>query len=181
MEYEKAIIYTRTGDNGTTSLAGGTRVAKNHPYVEAYGTLDELNSCIGMLALATTDGSTREQIERIENTIFSIGCYIAGAAKGESPVTTDTVARLEETIDRIEAALPPAGGFLLPGNTEGSARANLCRTVCRRAERRIIDIAGEIAIAAEVMAYINRLSDYFFLLQRQLNNGNEKKWEKPCK
>lgn len=178
---KKAIIYTRTGDSGTTSLAGGSRVAKNHPYVEAYGTIDELNSHIGLLAVAVTDEKIKEEIERIENNLFSIGGYIAAAGKAEPGITEESVASIEETIDRLEAALKPTKGFILPGSTESSARANVCRTVCRRAERRITDIAAEIAAAPEVMAYINRLSDYFFLLQRVLDSGIEKKWEKACK
>ena len=96
-------------------------------------------------------------------------------------ITEESVAGIEETIDRLEATLKPTKGFILPGSTESSARANVCRTVCRRAERRITDIAAEIAAAPEVMAYINRLSDYFFLLQRVLDSGIEKKWEKACK
>ena len=178
---KKAIIYTRTGDNGTTSLADGTRVAKSHPIVEAYGTLDELNSHIGLLVVSTTDKETKERLEEIENTIFSIGCYIAAHGKRDCPVTADSVTAFEQHIDSIEASLPPVGGFLLPGNTEASARANVCRTVCRRAERRLVDIAGNIAIEPHVMAYINRLSDYLFLLQRQLDRGEEKKWKNTCK
>ena len=178
---KKAIIYTRTGDNGTTSLADGTRVAKNHPLVEAYGTLDELNSHIGLLTVAVADEETKKILEEIENTIFSIGCYIAAHGKRECPVTADSVTAFEQHIDSIEASLPPVGGFLLPGNTEASARANVCRTICRRAERRLVDIAGNIAIEPHVMAYINRLSDYLFLLQRQLDRGEEKKWKNTCK
>ena len=178
---KKAIIYTRTGNNGTTSLADGTRVAKSHPIVEAYGTLDELNSHIGLLVVSTTDKETKERLEEIENTIFSIGCYIAAHGKRDCPVTADSVTAFEQHIDSIEASLPPVGGFLLPGNTEASARANVCRTVCRRAERRLVDIAGNIAIEPHVMAYINRLSDYLFLLQRQLDRGEEKKWKNTCK
>ena len=178
---KKAIIYTRTGDNGTTSLADGTRVAKSHPIVEAYGTLDELNSHIGLLVVSTTDKETKERLEEIENTIFSIGCYIAAHGKRDCPVTADDVTIFEQHIDSIEASQPPVGGFLLPGNTEASARANVCRTICRRAERRLVDIAGNIAIEPHVMAYINRLSDYLFLLQRQLDRGEEKKWKNTCK
>lgn len=181
METKKATIYTATGDNGTTSLIGGTRVVKNHPRVEAYGTLDELNAHLGLLVAAIEDAETIAFIEEIENNILTIGCELACEGKEMPAVAQDKVKRLEKAIDNLEASLPSMHDFILPSNNEASARANLCRTVCRRAERTMVAVKENGEVPLESMVYINRLSDYLFLLQRFLHNGNEKKWEKPCK
>ena len=181
MENKKATIYTATGDNGTTSLIGGTRVSKNHPRVEAYGTLDELNAHLGILAAAVEDEETIVFIEEIENNILTIGCELACEGKEMPTVAQEKTRRLEKEIDKLEASLPPMHDFILPGGGEAAARANLCRTVCRRAERAMVTVNGICQVPQESMVYINRLSDYLFLLQRFLHNGTEKKWEKPCK
>ncbi len=178
---EKATIYTGTGDSGTTSLADGTRVAKDCLLVESYGTLDELNAHIGLLEAAVDISKTREMLACIENSIFSIGCHIAAKGKSQCPVTAESIASIEQAIDTVQATLPAIRSFLPPPGNEAAARANVCRTICRRAERRLTTLQKEVHIEQTVMAYINRLSDYFFLLQRQLTEGEEKKWEKPCK
>lgn len=181
MENKKATIYTATGDNGTTSLIGGTRVSKNHPRVEAYGTLDELNAHLGMLAAIIKDAETVDFIEEIENNILTIGCGLACEGKEMPTVAHEKSKRLEKEIDDLEASLPPMHEFILPGGGEAAARANLCRTVCRRAERAMTTVKEQSEVPQESMIYINRLSDYLFLLQRKLHDGKEKKWQKPCK
>ena len=176
----KARIYTRTGDNGTTSLAGGMRVAKNCQRVEAYGTLDELNAHLGMLAVAIEDEHTAGIIEKIESQIMSIGSILA-TDNSNTAIDKKHICMLEKEIDTLEATLPPLNSFIMPGGNEAAARTNLCRTVCRRAEREIVTLGEETHIDSNIIAYINRLSDYLFLLQRQLLGCAEKKWENPCR
>lgn len=178
---KKATIYTCTGDSGNTSLAGGTRVAKNHPRVEAYGTLDELNAHLGLLAASIENAATIGFIEAIENTIFTIGSHLANENDQESPVNESDIEKLEREIDTISASLPPLKSFILPANSEQAARANVCRTICRRAERVMVTLDKECTICPCAMVYMNRLSDYLFVLQRQLMDGKEKMWQKPCK
>ena len=178
---KKACIYTCTGDSGNTSLAGDTRVAKNHPRVEAYGTLDELNAHLGLLAASIDNAATIGFIEAIENSIFTIGCHLANENDQESPVNESDIERLEREIDTISASLPPLKSFILPANSEQAARANVCRTICRRAERVMVTLGKECTICPCAMVYMNRLSDYLFVLQRQLMDGKEKMWQKPCK
>lgn len=178
---KKATIYTCTGDSGNTSLAGGTRVAKNHPRVEAYGTLDELNAHLGLLAASIDNAATIGFIEAIENSIFTIGCHLANENNQESPVNESDIEKLEREIDTISSSLPPLKSFILPANSEQAARANVCRTICRRAERVMVTLGKECTICPRAMIYMNRLSDYLFVLQRQLMDGKEKMWQKPCK
>lgn len=178
---KKACIYTCTGDSGNTSFAGGTRVAKNHPRVEAYGTLDELNAHLGLLAASIDNASTIGFIEGIENCIFTIGCHLANENNQESPVNESDIEKLEREIDTISASLPPLKSFILPANSEQAARANVCRTICRRAERVMVTLGKECTICPRAMVYMNRLSDYLFVLQRQQMDGKEKMWQKPCK
>lgn len=178
---KKAVIYTRTGDEGTTSLIGNTRVRKNHPRVEAYGTLDELNAHLGLLSIAVDDCGTRAFIEQIENQIITLGSYLATDRECECTIGTEETQTLERAIDRLEAELPPMHEFILPGGTEAAARANLCRTVCRRAERAIVTLQESCNVDSKALVFTNRLSDYLFLLQRKLAEGTEKKWQKPCR
>ena len=178
---KKATIYTRTGDSGTTSLCGGTRVAKDHPRVEAYGTLDELNAHLGLLAASLDNAATICFIENIENTIFNIGCHLANESCQESPVCESDIEKIEKEIDTISATLPPLKSFILPAGSEQAARANVCRTICRRAERQMTTLGREHNVAPLAMVYVNRLSDYLFMLQRQLLDGKEKLWQKACK
>ena len=178
---KKATIYTRTGDSGTTSLCGGTRVAKDHPRVEAYGTLDELNAHLGLLAASLDNAATIGFIENIENTIFNIGCHLANESCQESPVCESDIEKIEKEIDTISATLPPLKSFILPAGSEQAARANVCRTICRRAERQMTTLGREHNVAPLAMVYVNRLSDYLFMLQRQLLGGKEKLWQKACK
>lgn len=177
---KKATIYTGTGDSGTTSLIGGTRVPKDHIRVEAYGTLDELNAYLGMLLVAAGEKCPATWIERIESNLLAIGSYLATDGEASCPIAEDEIEALERMIDMLEAELPPMHKFILPGGNEAAARANVCRTVCRRAERIIISLSREIGISPVILVYINRLSDYLFLLQRLFLDGKEKIWEKHC-
>ena len=177
---KKATIYTGTGDSGTTSLIGGKRVAKDNIRVQAYGTIDELNAHLGLLVVSLNDDQTKQFIEQVEHNMLTIGCNLAGGEERYT-LTEEDITTLQETIDKLEASLPAMHEFIIPGGTEAAARANLCRTVCRRAEREIVGLQKECEVPQNILVYINRLSDYLFLLQRQLLCGNEKKWEKPCK
>ena len=178
---KKATIYTGTGDNGTTSLCGGTRVGKDHPRVETYGTLDELNAHLGLLAASLNDNRAIELIEGIENCVFTIGCHLANEKSQECPICDSDIEKLEKEIDAISASLPPLKSFILPAGSEQAARANVCRTICRRAERQMTSLGREHNVAPLAMVYVNRLSDYLFMLQRQLLGGKEKIWQKACK
>lgn len=174
---KKSAVYTRTGDTGTTTLAGGKRVAKDHPRVETYGSIDELNAHVGLLATSMRNHSQHATLETIMNNLFTIGSYFA-CEDAVCMVPDCAAEQLEKEIDTIDSLLTPIHAFLLPGSNEASARANMCRTVCRRIERRIVALAAETEIPQQIYTYINRLSDYFFVLSRLLDNGAEKKWEK---
>ena len=177
---KKATVYTRKGDNGTTTIIGGKQLDKDHARIEAYGTIDELNAHIGFLAAAMDCADEVAFLEDIESRLFSIGSHLATAGKAGAPVSEADIRQIEEAMDTLEEKLPRIDSFLLPPNCEIGARANICRTICRRAERQIASIDAEYK-SQEAMVYMNRLSDYFFLLQRALCDGKEKKWQKPCK
>jgi cob(I)alamin adenosyltransferase len=175
-------IYTGSGDRGKTSLFSGERVAKSHARIEAYGDLDELNSVIGALAASLDEplSAVVGELESIQSALFHIGAWLAtapGAAAAESltPLDPERAAGLEAAIDRIDAELPALSGFILPGGHLSSAWAHIARTVCRRAERRLVRLASEDADPdasgqlARGMVYLNRLSDYFFVLARHIN------------
>ena len=169
-------LYTRTGDSGTTSLVGGQRIAKTHIRLEAYGTVDELNSHIGLLISLITDDADRALLTEVQNLLFSIGSMLATdtSARDYRPgryVTNDDVTMLENAIDAAEEGLPGWRGFILPGGTTAAAQAHVCRTVCRRAERRIYALAAEADVDAQLLAYMNRLSDYFFALAKKINHS----------
>lgn len=172
---KKSILYTRTGDTGMTSLVGGQRVRKNSARLESYGTIDELNAQIGLLATYTGE-EDRQQLIDIQSKLFVVGSYLATDTtqrelREQSIVTEEMVTQLEHTIDLLDASLPPLRLFILPGGTRGASVAHVCRTVCRRAERRILALQEELGfpLDPQVLAYVNRLSDYFFALSRKLN------------
>ncbi|MDR2120963.1 MAG: cob(I)yrinic acid a,c-diamide adenosyltransferase [Tannerella sp.] len=179
---KKSFLYTGGGDNGMTSLVGGARVPKTHPRIEAYGTLDELNSFIGWLAAETGDDDTREILQHIQHRLFRIGAYLATETEGaESGISTEAVGQLEEAIDRIDGALPRMKGFVLPGGCPEAALAHVCRTVCRRAERLIYTLSETATVDHAILVYINRLSDLLFALARhecRIRNREEIIWKK---
>ena len=169
-------LYTRTGDTGMTSLVGGQRVPKTHTRLEAYGTIDELNSHIGLLISLLTDDDDRERLTDVQNLLFSIGSMLATdtTERDYRPgrfVTEEDITAMERAIDNAEEGLPGWRGFILPGGTTAAAQAHVCRTVCRRAERRIYALAAEVDVDALLLAYVNRLSDYFFALAKKINHS----------
>ena len=179
----KSKVYTLTGDKGTTALVGGKRVAKDDTRVEAYGTIDELNSFIGLLAHNSKLDlpGMHEFIYKMQNKLFNIGAYLA--TDSNDPVkglSDDDVHEIERHIDEMDEQLPPAGAFLLPGGTRLSALCDICRTVTRRAERRVVSLAREAAVDPLVLSYLNRLSDFFYIFARFNNVTNqveERKWD----
>lgn len=167
-------IYTKTGDEGMTSLVGGCRVPKDCVRLEAYGTVDELNSVLGWMMTAMSDEKARNAVQECQHVLFGIGSVLASqdeeTARKMQGVTQEDVARLEQQMDEWERELPRRNGFVLPGGVEAAARAHICRTVCRRAERRIFALAEEAYVPCEVVKYINRLSDFLFVLALHENN-----------
>lgn len=169
-------IYTRSGDEGVTGLGDGSRVSKESARVEAYGTVDELNSVLGML-LATAEFADRSVIERISNDLFDVGAdlCVPGHPNEDSTqalrVTAKQVDWLERAIDSFNEALEPLDSFVLPGGNPSAAWLHLARTVCRRAERRVVTLARQEAVNPEALKYLNRLSDLLFVLARSANDG----------
>lgn len=165
------MIYTKTGDKGTTSLASGERVAKTDVRIEAYGTVDELNSFIGWLRVVAES----EQLAWIQNKLFNLGALLS-AAPGEW-IKEEDVMQLEQWIDAMQAVVPAQRAFVLPAGGESVCRCHVCRTICRRAERRMLEAqSDEIALK-----FVNRLSDYLFVLSRFLGYQNDEKeaiWHK---
>ena len=180
------MIYTKTGDKGTTSLANGDRVAKTDVRIEAYGTVDELNSWIGLLRVQIglqTDGEQKaerfakvgEQLEWIQNKLFNLGAMLS-AAPGEWIEEAD-VTQLERWIDAMQAVVPAQRAFVLPAGGEAVSRCHVCRTICRRAERRMLEAQSD----ERALKWINRLSDYLFVLARYVGYQNDEKeavWHK---
>jgi cob(I)alamin adenosyltransferase len=172
-------IYTRLGDDGETHLGDMSRVPKTHPRIEAYGTVDELNAQLGA-ALATTDLGERFAgfVARIQNDLFDVGADISVPHGGDrtrlrlSPTQTEW---LEQACDEVNATLAPLRSFVIPGGSPAAAQLHVCRTVCRRAERRTIDCGD--AVNPECVRYLNRLSDLLFILARAANAGDEPLWE----
>lgn len=182
---KKSLLYTRTGDSGTTSLVNGTRVAKNSPRVNAYGTIDELNAQIGLLQaqISFLDNFVYDTLLRINNLLFNIGAYLADGSEGAVPMLTDDdVTALEHAIDTLDSMVPPLKQFVLPGGSVGASQAHVARTICRRAEREILTLSDTGAVVSElVTTYINRLSDYLFILARYVNHATgtpELTWRK---
>jgi cob(I)alamin adenosyltransferase len=180
-------VYTRTGDSGTTSLVGGTRIDKDNARLEAYGTVDELNSWLGLLdSSEAIPQPAHATLLRAMNLLFDIGASLATEEDSKwQPVPFPAAATeaLEADIDAFEASLPRHNRFILPGGHPDAARANIARTVARRAERRIISLGRDVAVDPEIVRFINRLSDYLFVLSRAINNFNsadEIFWEKTC-
>lgn len=172
-------IYTKTGDKGTTSLVGGTRVPKTHIRLEAYGTVDELNSNLGLLITYLLDGKDKDFLQQVQDRLFAVGSHLATdrekmELKEASIISSEQVEMVEREIDRLDTLLPPLSAFILPGGSRGAALCHVCRTVCRRAERRILALAEQVEISSELLAYVNRLSDYLFVLSRKMNQDDKK-------
>lgn len=176
-------IYTKTGDKGETSLFGGARLPKNHVRIEAYGTVDELNAHIGYLFELISDAQSRDTLETIQNKLFNIGSVLAtdpGKDFDLPGVTEKDVHLLETAIDTMETGLPELKQFVLPSGHAEGAYAHVCRTVCRRAERRVVHLAQDEDVDVAIVTYLNRLSDYLFVLARhliRLHGGEETTWD----
>ena len=167
-------IYTKTGDTGETGLYGGTRVPKDSIRVEAYGTIDEINACVGLAKSQIQDEEVRVILYRIQNELFDLGADLATMdthRKSESfRITSDLTAALEREVDRSQVELSPLRHFILPGGCSGSAALHLARTVCRRGERCIVSLAKTEVVNPEILRYLNRLSDLLFVLARLVNH-----------
>ena len=172
-------IYTRLGDGGETHLGDMSRVPKTHPRIEAYGTLDELNAQLGVTLAA--DGLPERiaaYLHRVQNDLFDVGADISvphGGDRERLRVIPEQTAWLERACDEVNAELEPLKSFVLPGGTPAAAQLHVCRTVCRRAERRAVDCGDELN--PECVRYLNRLSDLLFILARAANDGTEPLWE----
>ena len=190
-------VYTRNGDTGQTSLVGGVRINKSDIRLETYGTVDELNSQMGLLAAMIAEKSEpgsaleaeRENIINIQGNLFIVGSYLA-TDQSQTPLypyamlPEGETEKLEQAIDSLNAQLPEPQGFVLPGGTTAAAQAHVCRTVCRRAERHIAALAETAIVGPEIMQYINRLSDYLFVLAKIINFNMQQSeiiWKKACK
>ncbi len=165
-------IYTKTGDEGTTALIGGARVSKSHERVEAYGTVDELNAYLGLIRDLEVNSQRKEILYHIQNELFVIGAMLAtdpGHRKGKIPtLKEEQVEALEKAIDQMEAELPPMHHFILPGGHPSVSYCHLARCVCRRAERSVVRLHDKERIEPVVIIYLNRLSDYLFVLARKV-------------
>lgn len=169
-------IYTRTGDQGETDLLGGIRVAKDDLVLEVCGTLDELNALIGLARCEPLPNGGDSLLQHIQRRLFDLGGEVMGipAGAGRAAVGSQDVETIETEIDQRQASLPSLGCFILPTGNRGAATIQLVRTVCRRAERRMVSLRRDRpnAVSAEGIAYLNRLSDLFFVLAREANAGD---------
>jgi len=166
-------VYTRTGDDGTTGLIGGTRVKKYDLRLEAYGTVDELNSWIGLIRSQDINSDDIHDLIEIQNKLFVIGALLAtdtSIVERQEHLTCcgDDILFLEKRMDQILDGLPPLTNFLLPGGSNAVSYCHLARTVCRRAERRTYQLSAETQVSEEVLKYLNRLSDYLYVLSRKV-------------
>lgn len=182
-------VYTKTGDKGETSIIGGIRVKKSCERLEAYGTVDELSSHLGLLAAILPDGEDKALVIRIQNNLFNV-CTNLATDKSQTPLYDSAkladgeIELLEQEVDKIMKLLPERQGFILPGGTQAAAQAHVCRTVCRRAERRIVALSEVAQISPETQQYVNRLSDYLFVLAKKINFNagvSEILWQNVCK
>ncbi len=163
-------IYTRTGDDGTTGLGDGSRTQKDSMRVEAYGTVDELNSAVGVLIAAAEDADLNSVLLDVQHDLFDLGGELC--MPGTELIGDRHIDRLERELDRLNADLPPLKDFILPGGSVPAAQAHLARTICRRAERRVIALARHEAVHEPVIRYLNRLSDLMFVIARTIARGS---------
>ena len=182
-------VYTRTGDKGMTSLVGGVRIKKSDVRLEAYGTVDELSAQLGVLAAMLPEGDDRSNVIRVQNNLFNVCTHLA-TDQSQTPLYPSAhlaegeIDFLEQEVDRMMALLPDRQGFVLPGGTLAASQAHVARTVCGRAERRIAALAEVAEVGEEVQQYVNRLSDYLFVLAKIINfNSGQQEilWQNACK
>lgn len=181
MGHRLSKIYTRTGDDGTTGLGDGGRIDKDHPRMQAIGSVDELNSVVGMLiAELEDDDAAVPPLTEIQHHLFNLGGELS--IPGYSMISAEHVAALEQTLDHFNEELPPLKNFILPGGSRGAAVCHLARAVCRRAERDLVALGRDVQINLAGRHYVNRLSDFLFVLARVLarrNGGQEVLWQQP--
>lgn len=179
-------IYTRTGDSGETGLFGGGRVPKDNVRVEAYGAVDELNAVVGVAIAELTDDVTAGRLKRVQSDLFTLGAHLATpraesrAASHLPPLPDDRLAEMEQWIDECDEELPPLRVFILPGGGAAAAALHHARTVCRRAERRVVTLAREQEVPGSVVVYLNRLSDLLFAFARLITHRTgmpDERWE----
>ena len=171
-------IYTRTGDNGTTGLGDGSRVEKDSLRVETFGTIDELNSHIGVVLSLSLPDKVRSCLAKVQHELFDLGGELC--LPGQMMVLEPWVTRLEKELDEFNDELPALKEFILPGGSADAAACHVARTVCRRAERRLVELAGEEAVNPVTLGYLNRLSDLLFVIARTLaraSGGKEILWQ----
>jgi cob(I)alamin adenosyltransferase len=181
-------IYTKTGDQGDTGLFGGPRVSKDSPRIDAYGTIDELNSVLGIARALGLEASIDELVRRIQDELFALGAQLSTpdpAAHGTAMIGAAHIAALEQAIVRYDATLEPLKQFILPGGVPSAAYLHLARTVCRRAERRLVTLVREARepVSGDLVVYLNRLSDLLFVLARTVNRAAgspDVPWRKPA-
>lgn len=174
-------IYTKTGDKGETSLFGGKRVKKHHARIEAYGTIDELNSWMGLLRDQISDESIKSQLQLVQNKLFTLGSHLASEKNTDRLPTlhVDDILTLEEAMDLWDTQLPAMRHFILPGGHPLVSQTHIARCVCRRAERLVVLASDSESINPLIIIYLNRLSDYLFMLSRSLGqvlHVNETHW-----
>ncbi|QNL21136.1 cob(I)yrinic acid a,c-diamide adenosyltransferase [Hyphobacterium sp. CCMP332] len=166
-------IYTKKGDDGTTSLLGGTRLSKNNIRIDAYGTLDELNSYLGLLRDQDANKDRINELKKIQEVLFTIGSHLAsepGNSKFPLPeIKDEDILFLEKEIDKMEESLEPMKNFILPGGHSSVSICHICRCICRRAERQVISLAELEEVKPIIKKYLNRLSDYLFVMSRKIS------------
>lgn len=177
-------IYTKTGDKGKTSLFGGSKVSKAHLRIESYGTIDELNSYVGLVRDQAVNAGRKDELVEIQDRLFTIGSILAtepGNTKVKIPALEEAdVQFLESKIDEMDEQLPPMKSFILPGGHQAVSFCHVARCVCRRAERLVIELDGSEPVSPKVYQYLNRLSDYLFVLARKMSaelNADEVPWK----
>ncbi|MFN7542833.1 MAG: cob(I)yrinic acid a,c-diamide adenosyltransferase [Acidobacteriota bacterium] len=171
-------IYTKTGDKGETGLVGGQRVPKDAQRIAVFGTVDELNSFVGLVRISASDNRLKELeviCERVQHELFNLGSVLATLPEDLHPkqprVNQETIAQLERDIDQYNSALPPLRSFVLPGGSRLCAELHVCRTICRRAERELVTLSHEEEVPRDALLYLNRLSDAFFVWSRWVNQA----------
>lgn len=180
-------IYTQTGDDGTTGLIGGERVLKDDPRLNAYGTVDELNSTLGVVRAGEVSGQSDEILQCLQHQLFELGAELAtpsAEAKTVGSIDEGAISQIEVWIDQLEQNLQPLTNFILPGGSPTAARLHLARCVCRRAEREIASLSRVAEVRTELLKYVNRVSDLLFVMARTANREagvDDVKWEKPEK
>ncbi len=174
-------IYTRGGDTGETSLGDGSRVSKLDCRIGAFGTVDELNSALGVVLAGAVPDDVREPLTRIQNELFDVGADLSvpWGVTDRLRVDQEMIGRLEELCDAFNADLPELKSFVLPGGTEAAARVHVARTICRRAEREVLLGSQEVELNPLVVVYLNRLSDLLFIIARSANAGSDEPLWKP--